>query len=128
MRSFVNGIISWTSLFHINAKSRPPLGETGSLFIMPDAFVVKIVKTRAPGFPLDSPDKRLKAGINLDSRDDSVGLQHVNKGSAISGILIQGLFKKNSSRNIVTKIRCGKEELAPLSITKEYVKKEKEFV
>jgi len=39
--------------------------------------------------------------VYLDTRDDALGLQYVNKLNASVGLLVEGLLEENNARDIV---------------------------
>ena len=115
----IDSVVGRESLLGIDAESSTPLGESSSLGVVKDALVVKSVQTGAPGLTFTTSAEGFESGVDLDTRDDSLLVQEINKRLSFLGILVESFFEKNGSRNAVTNSFSGEEELTPLEKKKE---------
>ena len=114
MGGLIDGIVGGESFLHVNAEGSPPLGEAGALGVVQDALVVEAIEAGTPVLSITSADKRLEASVNLDSGDNTGLVEHVNEGSAIGGVLVEGLLVENGSGDVITEVGGGEQKLTPL--------------
>merc|ERR1712094_129919 len=64
---------------HVDLERGAPLGKAGALLVVLGGALIERVETGAPVLARDAAGEGLEAGVDLDARDDAVGVQHVDE-------------------------------------------------
>ena len=86
-----------------------PLAEAGALLVVLGGALGEAIETLAPGFTV-GVGERPEALVNLDTRVDTLALEHVNERGTILGGLVQGFFKENGAANVLAEVRRGDQK------------------
>lgn len=86
-----------------------PLGEAGALGVVGSGALLEAIEARAPRLHLVSAGQGLQARVHLDAGKHAIGLEDVDKGLALGGLLEKRLLVQDGPRDVLAQAG-GREE------------------
>ncbi|GMR42623.1 hypothetical protein PMAYCL1PPCAC_12818, partial [Pristionchus mayeri] len=96
-----------------DAVHAAPLGKLSSVLLVLGASRIEIIESLGGSLSL-SAGHRNHSLVNLDSRDDSLLLEHLHEGSSVVSLLVHCLVEEDDSGDVLLESLSGEEHLSVL--------------
>jgi len=92
-------------------ENSSPLGEAGTLGIVSGGSLLEAVKSSAPCLDLISSGKGLETSVDLDTRENTILLEELDKGGSVLVALEEGFLVEDGTGDVIAEVG-GSEEKA----------------
>merc|ERR1719206_955696 len=86
-----------------------------TLLVVFGSTICKVVQPGTPSFFLSTSKQWFQALVDLNSRDNTIAFQHIDKWLAIWVVLEKCLLEQDGSRDVFTNAFSGEEQVAPIA-------------